>query len=299
MVKPKWKEFEDLVFKIQKELASDAEVKKNDRIFGQDTKTYRQIDISIRCNIGQYPILIIIDCKDHLAPLDVKDVGEFSSMVHDVQANKGALISSRGFTKSAIESAKTYGIETLRLLDTQNINWKAFASISVLIKRIYLKKYQFRFENFEALPGELISINPLYLKLFDDKGSPLGLVKNIVAAKWNQEQIKHEPGIQNIQVAKGVFIVNNIGKFKTDIIARLLILSEYYFGNLPVSLRGFHNEQTGAITAKSFTTDFINPYKIERGEIKGWRRIADPAKLAVKPTLEISYIDYIPISKVK
>ena len=64
MEEPKWKRFEKLAYEIQKEFAGDAEVKLNDSILGVDSQIERQIDISVRRRIGQYPILIVIDCKD-------------------------------------------------------------------------------------------------------------------------------------------------------------------------------------------------------------------------------------------
>src|SRR5437879_6033745 len=93
-VQPKWKRFERLAYEIQKEFASSAKVTLNDSIMGSDSKTSRQIDISIREQIGQYSILVVIDCKDHKEPVDVKGVEEFSGLVRDVRANKGAMISS-------------------------------------------------------------------------------------------------------------------------------------------------------------------------------------------------------------
>src|SRR5438552_11932971 len=69
---PKWKRFEKLAYEIQKELAGNSLVTLNDSVLGVDSKTSRQIDISIRENIGQYPILVVIDCKDYREPIDVK-----------------------------------------------------------------------------------------------------------------------------------------------------------------------------------------------------------------------------------
>lgn len=61
---PKWKRFEKLVYEIQREFAASAKVTLNDSIQGVDSRTPRQIDISVRQNIGQYSILVVIDCKD-------------------------------------------------------------------------------------------------------------------------------------------------------------------------------------------------------------------------------------------
>jgi hypothetical protein len=52
---------------------------------GVDSKTARQIDISVRKRTGQYSILIVIDCKDHAEPIDVKDMEAFAGMVKDVR----------------------------------------------------------------------------------------------------------------------------------------------------------------------------------------------------------------------
>ena len=96
-----WAEFEKLAYDIQRELAGSADVTLRDTIQGVDSNIPRQIDISIRQQVGQYSVLIIVDCKDHRAPLDVNIVGEFVTVVRDVRANKGALIASRGFTPAS------------------------------------------------------------------------------------------------------------------------------------------------------------------------------------------------------
>src|ERR1700722_15474823 len=91
---PKWKRFEKLAYEIQREFAGSATVTLNDSIQGIDSKVSRQIDISVRQNVGQYPILVVIDCKDYRVRVDVKAVEEFGGLVRDVRANRGALISS-------------------------------------------------------------------------------------------------------------------------------------------------------------------------------------------------------------
>jgi hypothetical protein len=41
---------------------------------GVDSGTERQIDVSIRQQVSQFPILVIIDCKDYAEPIDVVDM---------------------------------------------------------------------------------------------------------------------------------------------------------------------------------------------------------------------------------
>ena len=63
MEQAKWKQFEKLVAKIQADLAGNAVVTHNDKIVGKHTGIERQVDVSIRGLIGQYPILIVIDLQ--------------------------------------------------------------------------------------------------------------------------------------------------------------------------------------------------------------------------------------------
>lgn len=297
MDKPKWKKYEELVYEIQKDLASDAEVKPDDHILGQDSKTERQIDISIKRSVGQFSVLIIIDCKAYTSPVDVKDVGEFISLVKDVRANKGAIVSSAGFTPAAIEMAKTHGIDTLRHVDTSNIDWKTYVTIPVLLERTFLKGYQFSFTNFQTLPIEIGQIDPAYLEISDSNDAHLGFIRDIIANKWNNEEIPQTPGEVNLTIGQGVFINTTRGKFKTDIAATLTVAKEYYFGGLPIEAKGFYNEQTGTITTRQLITDKLEPYLIETGQVEGWQKIEDPTKLAVQPVIGTGYSDHMSLLK--
>lgn len=291
MDKPKWKKYEDLVYEIQKEISPEAEIIPNDRIYGQDSKTDRQIDISIKRSIGQFTLLIIIDCKDYKVPVDVKDVGEFVSLVKDVRANKGALVSSIGFTEAALEMAKTHGIDTLRHVDTKSIDWKTYITIPVLLERTFLKGYQFTFTKFEALPIEVTNIKPIYLEAYDTNNKRMGLIGDILAKRWNNEEISHVPGEIKIIIGEGIIINTPRGRYKTNITANLIVGREYYFGGLPIETRGFYNEQTKAYTTREIITDKLEPYLIETGQAKDWQKIDDLSKLAIQPVITTAYSD--------
>jgi len=48
----------------------------------------RQLDITIRITVANYPLLIVVECKDEARPIDVSVIGEFASSLTDVKANK-------------------------------------------------------------------------------------------------------------------------------------------------------------------------------------------------------------------
>lgn len=58
-----WKEFESFAFEIQQKLSPAAAVVKNDTIRGKSGRL-REVDISIRQKVGQFDLLMIIDCKN-------------------------------------------------------------------------------------------------------------------------------------------------------------------------------------------------------------------------------------------
>ena len=65
---------EILVSRIQQQLAPDAEVIHNANLPGRKSNRSRQIDVLVRQKIGQYEMLIVLDCKDYAKPVDVKGV---------------------------------------------------------------------------------------------------------------------------------------------------------------------------------------------------------------------------------
>jgi len=96
----KWREFENLVARIYQELLPESEVNLDDKILGHDSKTIRQIDVSIRHRLAGHKLLIIVQAKDYKKPADLPDVGEFATVIRDVRASKGIMVCNAGFTES-------------------------------------------------------------------------------------------------------------------------------------------------------------------------------------------------------
>jgi hypothetical protein len=121
---PEWEQLEILVAKIQKELAPDAVVSHNVKVKGLVTEELRQIDVLVRQHIGQYEMVIAIDCKDYKDPVDVKGVEEFHGLITDIGAHKGALVCPTGFTRTAKKRAKRLGIDLYSPVDTDPHKWQ-------------------------------------------------------------------------------------------------------------------------------------------------------------------------------
>ncbi|WP_343322273.1 restriction endonuclease [Sphingobacterium multivorum] len=127
------KDYENLIATLYKHLAPNAILTPNDSIIGRNSEVKRQIDLSIRYNYANVEHLIIIEVKDYNKPVNVKTIEGFASVIKDVGANKGILISARGFSKAAQNFGKNLGIECLTVHSAENKNWEK--EIQILVVR--------------------------------------------------------------------------------------------------------------------------------------------------------------------
>jgi hypothetical protein len=84
------------------------------------SQALRQIDVSLRRSTTDGEQLAIVQCRDYKALLDVNAVGEFDSVIRDVGAAKGIMVSVHGFTETAKTYARALNIDLLRLPDERN-----------------------------------------------------------------------------------------------------------------------------------------------------------------------------------
>lgn len=97
-----WKEYENKVFDALSVNYIDDVVEKNFRVKGRYSKRSRQIDIYIKQRINDSDFITIVDSKNYNKKINVKTVESFISMIEDVGADYGILISELGFTKGAL-----------------------------------------------------------------------------------------------------------------------------------------------------------------------------------------------------
>ena len=96
-----WKDYEHYIHRVFSKLYPEASITHNVQKIGVMSGTKRQIDILIEGYLAGYSLNIVVDCKYLNKKVDVKVVESFIGFLHDVKANKGLLITNRGFTKAA------------------------------------------------------------------------------------------------------------------------------------------------------------------------------------------------------
>jgi hypothetical protein len=292
MEQPKWKKFEELVAKIQADLAGDAVVTPNDRITGKRTSVLRQVDVSIRKNVGQFELLIVLDCKDYGRPLDVKGVEEFMGLAQDVGAHKAGMVAAKGFSETAKKRAQDAGIELYRVVDTGDHDWKSIIEIPAVIEFTGVTKFNLSFSAVgdEAFaPPDTKDLRTLML--FDEGERPVGTVRNLIGQKWNAGGIPQQPGeYLAVPFAPNPAKYQSGGRFhRGRVVANVRVETRLHFGYWPVSkVSGFYDERTGAISTRHLEFDNLSMVEVERN----WPRISGVAELAVRPMIMLRALDH-------
>jgi hypothetical protein len=296
MAEPKWKRFEKLIHQIHTQLAPQgAIVALDDKIVGCESKVERQLDVTIRVSIAQYNILIVVECKDEARPIDVGTMGEFASLLRDVKANKGVMISSSGYTLAAIEMSRAQGIDTRTYLDTESVDWKSEVTIPVLLTRIKLDGWSAQFSSVPGFQWGIPTNIPFpFIETFAEDGTPLGPIITLLGKIWNHDKSLHDPGEHTVLLAEHVLV--NVGDTRchTKLEAVIKVERCYYLGPLPVKMAGFRDEQSGSLSTSAMTTDFIEPARIERGEMPGWVQLPTDKEIAISVMMGMNYADALP-----
>lgn len=133
--KKDWRLFEEIVAQFEKSLLPDsAIIKTPDKIADLTTKQEREVDASIRYNIGSVPILITIECRKRKSIQDILWIEQLISKKTNIGAAKTIAVSSVGFTSNAIQKAAEHGIElrTCKYLNENEIKSVFFSMEATL-----------------------------------------------------------------------------------------------------------------------------------------------------------------------
>ncbi len=112
----KWREYERLLALLTlEEFDDNYTVIPNARITGFISQRKRQLDILVDYRFDtNLDRRIIFDAKLRNKPIDIKQVEAFEGLMKDVKAQRGYLVCSNGYTKSALKRAQTHiGIKLL------------------------------------------------------------------------------------------------------------------------------------------------------------------------------------------
>ena len=109
-----WKDYEKEVYQYFSKMYPEAKITYDTKITGHYSKVERQVDVLIEDEVAGLPIKIAVDAKYFSQKVDVKCVESFISMMGDIGADQGILITQKGYSEAAINRAH-YGPQKIEL----------------------------------------------------------------------------------------------------------------------------------------------------------------------------------------
>lgn len=279
------KAYEELVYNLYKSLEPNADVRINDKILGE-SEIYRQIDVSIRTKVADHDLLIIIQAKDHKKRVDIKILGEFASVIRDVGASKGILISSSGFAKTIEKAAKKHKIDLCSAYDAEHLTWTGIVSIPVIRKVTDIK---FEIEFGFTVNEQLISASNGHIKIDAQKAKRIRKVNGEIISvieqfrkAWDGGEISVSNGKSNFSMFEQgmeIEVMPNIFVVLTSLDVSYTVRYVNYFKFItPTDYAGIYNSINESFKATRVTYTDVIP-GLDDGS---WQLIDDISKISVK-----------------
>ena len=210
------------------------------RLPGRHSKRDRQIDVLVRQKIGQYEMVIVLECKDYARPVDVKGVEEFYGLLQDVSAHKGAMVCPKGFSAAAKHRATGLQIDLYSPVDTNPHKWQVRVSVPTICS-FRSAGMGFGITCGAPLPlripdkfwTEIIALNAEQIKL----GTPL----EVAMKKWNEGRFPTNPReYHDLDIFDQAVVIDNGYGYNNlfvpvKLTVSLWVREQLYFGQLPIS----------------------------------------------------------------
>lgn len=242
---------EKIINRVRETLSPEATIIRNDRVTSsKDEKITYDVYLSVRYQIFNYPILIIVEKNEKTEKVTKFLIEKFYLKVKDVQANRGVFISDNGFTEDAVQWAKQYSMDLCSINEAKTKDW----SDGLIIPTIFdFRKPDLLVHFLGDVPeGFDFSGEELMVEIPLEEGGEIRLHK-LFQLMWNDAWIPHEVGNYEytVPVYQPVVVLknNNMCTIK-NIVFKIEVNSRKYFGYLDLSAcRGINERIQGENTS--------------------------------------------------
>lgn len=125
-------DFQQLIYLIHHQLASEATVTESKFLHDRAAGAEREVDIVIETQVGNYSVIIGIECQGRGRVASVEWVEQMVAKHQTLPTDKLILVSQSGFSPNAHKKAKALGIETMTLRQAVRANWNKLVNIAMM-----------------------------------------------------------------------------------------------------------------------------------------------------------------------
>ena len=181
-----WQEFEDLVEDLHRKFHKNAVVKRNDFVLGKLTGTKRQIDVSVRYQLGPSELLIIVECKRHGRRIDVKEMEAFVQKLKDIGGHMGIMVAEKGFTAGAQRLAEHSEVKAYKLRDARQGCWPEGVTFKMFVEVGFLRVVGWNILNEDESPVILEPEEKFHLYDINAPGKELAF-DDMIRQVWTRD----------------------------------------------------------------------------------------------------------------
>lgn len=147
-----------------------------DRVSGSE----REVDASIRYQVGSAPVLITIECRDRNRLQDKPWIEQIAQKQRDIGANLTIVVTRTGLFEPAIKAARHHGIEvrTFAEVDAESVRqWGEDLQLVYIHGSFGLGKCSVHFHND---PGDALQPHPQVLQDFAGRLAETAILRRVV-----------------------------------------------------------------------------------------------------------------------
>lgn len=101
----------------------------------KDTGRLREHDVVLTHSLSHHTVRIALECRDRSRPVGVPEIEAFAKKCERTGIDKGIMVSSLGFTDTAIKVAAKESIGCLSLTDAEGFDWCLAPGINTSVRR--------------------------------------------------------------------------------------------------------------------------------------------------------------------
>ena len=147
--------YEKLAAAVQRQIDGEADIQHDDKVVGVQSGRKRQIDVAIRGQIGSKRVLVVAECRNYSRKINVTKIDAFVGFLADVQAHAGIMVTTIGYSPTALQRAFAEGIETWVLRPASDEDWDGYLrsmSLTLNVSATIHRNVELYLESGEVVP---------------------------------------------------------------------------------------------------------------------------------------------------